>query len=273
MFYLKEYMKTSISLLFVFLFASMSLSAAKLNSGIGLMSNDLISQQNRSVVCVVTDAQGPVVGANVMVKGTTNGSITDTNGRVSLSNVPSNAVLVVSFVGYLTQEIPLGNKRSVSVLLKEDTKVLDEVVVIGYGTVRKSDLTGSISSVSSEKIKNLPQGNISNILQGKAAGINITSTSGAGNVNIRVRGVTSLNKSSEPLWVVDGVIGGTVGNFYDIENIEVLKDASATSIYGAQGANGVILVTTKRPQEGIKVTFDARYGVKDMELPLRLVVI
>jgi TonB-linked SusC/RagA family outer membrane protein len=253
-------MKISISLLFVFLFVSMSLSAAKYDSGIRGMSNDFISQQSRSVVCVVTDAQGPVVGANVMVKGTTNGSITDANGRVSLSNVPSNAVLVVSFVGYLTQEISLGNRKTVSVLLKEDTKVLDEVVVIGYGTVRKSDLTGSLSTVTSDKIKNLPQGSVSNILQGKAAGVNITSTSGAGNMNIRIRGITSLNKSSEPLWVVDGVIGGTIGNFYDIENIEVLKDASSTSIYGSQGANGVILVTTKRPKEGIKVTFDARYG-------------
>lgn len=257
-------MKISIPFLIIFLFSSMSLNGAKYDSGTRGISNDLISQQNRSVVCVVTDAQGPVVGANVMVKGTTNGSITDANGRVSLSNIPSGAILVVSFVGYLTQEISLGNKRSISVILKEDTKVLDEVVVIGYGTVRKSDLTGSISSISSEKIKNLPQGSISNILQGKAAGINITSTSGAGNMNIRVRGITSLNKSSEPLWVVDGVIGGTVGNFYDIENIEVLKDASATSIYGAQGANGVILVTTKKPKEGTKITFDARYGVKNM---------
>jgi len=146
-------MKISIPFLIIFLFSSMSLNGAKYDSETRGISNDLISQQNRSVVCVVTDAQGPVVGANVMVKGTTNGSITDANGRVSLSNIPSGAILVVSFVGYLTQEISLGNKRSISVILKEDTKVLDEVVVIGYGTVRKSDLTGSISSISSRRLK------------------------------------------------------------------------------------------------------------------------
>jgi TonB-linked SusC/RagA family outer membrane protein len=151
------------------------------------------------------------------------------------------------------------------VTLQEDTQQIEEVVVIGYGTVRKSDLTGSIVSISSEKFKNLPQGAVTNILQGKAAGVNITTTSGAGSNNIRIRGITSLNKSSEPLWVVDGVIGGQQSNFYDIQSIEVLKDASSTAIYGSQGANGVILVTTKKPQEGkAKVTFDARYGWKTM---------
>jgi TonB-linked SusC/RagA family outer membrane protein len=157
--------------------------------------------------------------------------------------------------------VAVGNQTRLTVTLSEDTQLLDEVVVIGYGTIRKSDLTGSVVSLSERKFRDLPQGSVSSILQGKAAGVNVTSTSGTGATNIRIRGVTSLNKSSEPLWVVDGVIGGSTGNFYDIQSIEVLKDASSTAIYGSQGANGVILVTTKRGQEGKpKVTLDARYG-------------
>jgi len=155
----------------------------------------------------------------------------------------------------------VGSQRSINITLSEVTREIEEVVVIGYGTVRKSDLTGSIVSISNDKFRNLPQTSVTQILQGKAAGVNITSTSGAGNANIRIRGITSLNKSNEPLWVVDGVIGGVIGNFHDIQSIEVLKDASATAIYGSQGANGVILVTTKRAQEGkTMVTLDTRFN-------------
>jgi TonB-linked SusC/RagA family outer membrane protein len=225
-------------------------------------------QQNpgKTVAGRVTDSDGePLIGVSIRVKGTTGGNVTDVNGNFTLGNLAEDAVLVFSYIGYASQEISVRGKTSLNVILAEDTQVIDEVVVVGYGTMRKSDLTGSIVSVSSEKFKNLPQGGVTQILQGKAAGVNITSTSGAGGTNIRIRGITSLNKSSEPLWVVDGVIGGTTGNFYDIQSIEVLKDASSTAIYGSQGANGVILVTTKRAQEGkAKVTLDARYGWSTM---------
>jgi len=220
----------------------------------------------KRVTGTVADVSGePVVGANVVEKGTTNGIMTDLDGRFALDVAGSNSVLQISFIGYVTEEITVGSSSSFSVMLKEDAQLIDEVVVIGYGTVRKSDLTGSLVSISNEKFKNLPQGGVTNILQGKAAGVNITTTSGAGENNIRIRGITSLNKSNEPLWVVDGVIDGQIGNFYDIQSIEVLKDASSTAIYGSQGANGVILVTTKKAQAGkARVTFDMRYGWKTL---------
>ena len=159
----------------------------------------------------------------------------------------------------MEQDVSTTGRTSFDITLVEDTKALDEVVVVGYGTVRKSDLTGAIGSVSASKIANVPQTGVTSLLQGKVAGVNITSISGAGDMQIRVRGTTSLNKSNEPLWVVDGVIGAPApSNPNDIESIQVLKDASATSIYGSQGANGVILVTTKRAQEGTHVVVDTR---------------
>ena len=220
-----------------------------------------MNQQKRTVTGTVTDDSGePIIGANIVEKGTTNGIITDLNGSFTLS-VNNDAVLRVSYIGYVTQEIAVGNQSRLSITLQEDTQTLDEVVVVGYGTMRKSDLTGAIVSLSNEKFKNLPQSSTKTILQGKAAGVNITSTRGDGETSIRIRGTTSLSKSSEPLWVVDGVIDAPQPNFYEIQSIEVLKDASSTAIYGSQGANGVILVTTTRPQEGkARVTFDTRYG-------------
>jgi TonB-linked SusC/RagA family outer membrane protein len=222
------------------------------------VSSDEVQQQDEISGVVYDETGETLAGATVVVKGTTIGTVTDAQGRFSISTAVG-AELEITFIGYATQTVRA--ERNMSVTLLEDTQMMDEVVVVGYGTMRKSDLTGSLVSISSEKFKNLPQGGVTNILQGKAAGVNITSTSGAGGNNIRIRGITSLNKSSEPLWVVDGVIDGQQGNFYDIESIEVLKDASSTAIYGSQGANGVILVTTKRPKEGkAKVTFDTRYG-------------
>ena len=218
--------------------------------------------QNISITGTVYDNTGTTLpGVNIQVKGTTTGTLSGSDGKFSITVANTNAVLIFSYIGYVAQEITVGSQRVIDVTMNEDTQLLEEVVVIGYGTVRKADLTGAIVSMSNEKFKNLPQGGVTQILQGKAAGVNITSTRGDGQTTIRIRGNTSLFKSSEPLWVVDGVIGGTVGNFYDIQSIEVLKDASSTAIYGSQGANGVILVTTKKPQDGAaKVTFDARYG-------------
>ncbi len=222
-------------------------------------------RQHVSVKGKVTDTQGlPLPGVTVVLKGTSNGTVTNADGEYSLSNIPADGILQFSFVGMKTQEISVGSKSNIDVMMEEESIGIEEVVAIGYGTVKKSDLTGSLVSLSSEKFEDLPQGSVTNIIQGKAAGVNITSTSGSGSANIRIRGITSLNKSSEPLWVVDGVIGGTIGNFYDIESIEILKDASSTAIYGSQGANGVILVTTKKPKEGVSITMDARYGFKTM---------
>ncbi|MDR3262621.1 MAG: TonB-dependent receptor [Tannerella sp.] len=229
---------------------------------ISVSAPEEVSQQGGITGFVYDETGEPVAGAAIVIKGTKTGTVTDAEGRFTI-NVAAGMELEVSFIGYATQTVKAANNLRIT--LSEDTQQIEEVVVVGYGTVRKSDLTGSLVSISSEKFKNLPQGGVTQILQGKAAGVNITSTSGAGNTNIRIRGITSLNKSSEPLWVVDGVIGGTQGNFYDIQSIEVLKDASSTAIYGSQGANGVILVTTKKAQEGkAKVTFDARYGWKTM---------
>jgi iron complex outermembrane receptor protein len=221
--------------------------------------------QQKNITGKVTDKQGvSLPGVSVLVVSTTVGTVTDADGNFSL-DIPTNAEkLQFSFVGMKTQELPLDGRTTFYVTMEEESIGLDEVVAVGYGTVRKSDLTGSLVSLSSDKFKDLPQSSVTQILQGKAAGVNITSTSGAGNANIRIRGITSLNKSSEPLWVVDGVIGGTIGNFYDIESIEILKDASSTAIYGSQGANGVILVTTKKPQAGMNITMDARYSWKTM---------
>ncbi len=225
----------------------------------GETPNQLVQNPVTTVTGVVTDAAGvPIPGATVAVQGTTNGTLTDNYGRFAL-NAPVGAVLEVQCLGYATKKVT-ASAGAMSIALEDDIEQLNEAVSIGYGSVRKSDLTGAVAIIGSDKIKDLPQGGVTDILQGKVAGVNITTTSGDGGKAIRIRGITSINKSNEPLWVVDGVIGGTVGNFYDIENIEVLKDASATAIYGTQGANGVILVTTKRPQEGTHVTFDARYS-------------
>ncbi|MDD4032577.1 MAG: TonB-dependent receptor [Bacteroidales bacterium] len=208
---------------------------------------------------VTDDTGGQLPGVTVSIKGTTKGTISSGDGSYFLPGVPDDATLVFSFVGMRTQEVAVGNQTTINITMEEETIGIEEVVAIGYGTVRKSDLTGAISSVSSNKIANVPQTGIANLLQGKVAGTNITTTSGDGDMQIRVRGTTSLNKSNEPLWVVDGVIGApSPSNPNDIENIQVLKDASATSIYGSQGANGVILVTTKRAKAGSKVVFDTR---------------
>ena len=199
----------------------------------------------------------PVIGANVIVKGTTNGTITDFDGNFTLENVPADGVLVVSYIGYLSQEISVGNQSAINVTLKEDTQALDEVVVVGYGTMRKSDVTGSISTAKGEDMLKAQNFSALDNLRGKAAGVNIFSNSsqpGAYGSRVVIRGQATINASSDPLYVVDGVV---MENFYlmnpnDIESMEVLKDASATAIYGARGANGVIMVTTQRGKKGDK---------------------
>jgi TonB-linked SusC/RagA family outer membrane protein len=201
----------------------------------------------------VTDVNGePLMGATVVVKGTTNGAVTDVNGNYTINNVPDgDVVLIVSFIGYTQQEITASNGVA-DIILKEDIVGLDEVIVVGYGTVKKSDLTGSVAQVKSDDLIAYPALGVTQALQGRASGVQITANNGepGSTYKVRIRGATSINSSSDPLYVVDGFPGATLPPPEDIESIEVLKDASATAIYGSRGANGVIMVTTKKGTTG-----------------------
>lgn len=249
-----------------------------------------VVQQSKKIVGTVVDQTGePVIGANVVVQGTTNGTITDFDGNFSLDARPG-AVLEVSFIGYVTQTVKVKD-GPMKIVLKEDAEVLDEVVVVGYGTMKKSDLSGASVSMGEDKIKGSIITNLDQSLQGRAAGVTAMTTSGApgSSSSIRVRGQATINANAEPLYVIDGVIvqgGGNSGadfglgdalgngkvstisplstiNPADIVSMEILKDASATAIYGAQGANGVVLITTKRGKSGeAKFTYDGMFAVQ-----------
>lgn len=213
----------------------------------------LVLQQQKSITGTVTDDSGqPLPGVTVVVKGTIQGTVTNTDGNYFLGNASSDATLVFSFVGMKTTQVPVVGQTSINVVLEEESIGIEEIVAIGYGTMKKSDLTGAIVSVNSDKFKMQPLVQVSDILQGRSSGVVATSTSGivGSTPRIRVRGITSINTGNNPLWVIDGVIGGTVTNPDDIESIEILKDASSTAIYGSRGANGVILVTTKHGKVG-----------------------
>ena len=212
-----------------------------------------VTQQQKSVSGKVTDnVGGSLPGVSVVIKKTTTGTITDSNGNYSLSNIPENATLQFSFVGMKTQEIAVGNKSSLNVVLEDETIGIEEVVAVGYGTTKKSDLTGSVASVKSDQLVSFPASGAVQALQGRASGVQITSNNGdpGGSMKVRVRGGTSINASSDPIFVVDGFVGGIMPPPEDIESVEVLKDASATAIYGSRGANGVIMVTTKKDRKG-----------------------
>ena len=232
-----------------------------------LFSLGASAQTQHKITGVVSDETGQsVIGASVRIKGTTTGAQTDTDGRFSLS-ANSNSVIVVSYVGYLPQEIPLGTKTEFKIVLKDDARLLNEVVVVGYGTVRKKDLTGSLSSVGAKVIQEKPVANIGEALQGRAAGVQIVNSGTPGsNVSIRVRGLGSIN-NSDPLLVIDGVptdIPLNVLNQNDVETVDVLKDASATAIYGSRGANGVVLITTKKGKSGDGVmSAGVNWGMQD----------
>ena len=211
--------------------------------------------QNK-ITGTVVDAQGePVIGASVIIKGTSNGTVTDFDGKFAINNVPAKGDLVISYVGYRTQTIAMAGKSQISVTLEEDKQLLDEVVVVGYGVQRKSDVTGALTRVGEKELNAKPVSNAFEALQGKAAGVDITSSERPGTVgSIMIRGTRSISASSSPLYVVDGVPLQSGGietlNPRDIESIDILKDASSTAIYGSRGANGVVLITTKKGQEG-----------------------
>ncbi|WP_170154454.1 TonB-dependent receptor [Mangrovibacterium diazotrophicum] len=241
-------------------------------------------QQQSTITGVVKSSSGePIPGATVVVKGTSNGTITDFDGKYTISNVPSDAVLQVSFVGMKVQEIPVAGKTQINVVLEEETIGLEEVVAIGYGVQKKSDVTGATVSVGAEELTSRPVTNAVAAMQGKAAGIDISSNERPGTVgSISIRGVRSLTASNSPLYVVDGIplvsstadIQGDDNNEFtfggidnlnpnDIESIDILKDASATAIYGSRGANGVVLITTKKGKAGkFTLTFDSSVTIE-----------
>ena len=224
--------------------------------------------QGKQITGVIKDGTGePMIGVNVLVKGTTNGTITDFDGKFAISDVKNSDVLTITYVGYVQQSIPVGNQTTFNIILKEDTETLDEVVVIGYGTVKKRDLTGSVASVSNETLTANPVSDVSQALQGKLAGVSVVSQDGrpGAEVSIRVRGGGSITQSNDPLFIVDGFPVSSISDIPadQIETIDVLKDASSTAIYGARGANGVILVTTKGAKtDKLSVTYNGYVQTK-----------
>ncbi|MDR2918795.1 MAG: TonB-dependent receptor [Tannerella sp.] len=241
-----------------------------------------VSQQKRMIMGTITDASGePIIGANVIEKGTpSNGVITDIDGRFSLSVQNEQGVLTISYIGYIPQEIALGSASNYNVILREDTQALDEVVIIGYGAVKKSDLTGSVGSIAVDKIQGVSIKSVDQMLQGRTPGLHMVQNSGmpgAGST-VRIRGGNSISGGNEPLYIIDGVPVYPSGDKLqtalnplntiptaDIESIEVLKDASSTAIYGSRGANGVIIVTTKRGQSGkTNVAFESYWGIENI---------
>lgn len=257
-----------------------------------IVSFQLMAQQRRVSGTVVDSRdQSAMIGANIIEKGTANGTVTDNDGRFSLNLITSNPVLVISTIGYKTVEVTVGNRSILNLEMYEDTELLDEVVVVGYGTMRKSDISGASVTVGEDAIRGSVITNLDQALQGRAAGVTSVMTSGApgSSVSIRVRGQSTINANAEPLYVIDGVIvqgGGRSGHDFglgdalgnspistisplstinpsDILSMEILKDASATAIYGAQGANGVVLITTKRGKAGeARFTYEGMYGVQ-----------
>ena len=222
-----------------------------------------IQQQTITVSGVVMGNDGePLMGVNVVEKGTTNGPITDLDGKYTL-NVGPNAVLQFSYIGYVSSDIAVNGQRTVNVTMKEDSQNLDEVVVVGYGTVRKADLAGSVSVLDNKAFKDQPIKQVSDALQGRVSGVQVQSSGvPGGTVKIRVRGSGSINRSNDPLYVIDGIVreSGLTGlNPDDIQSMQILKDASSTAIYGSRGANGVVLITTKTGKANTRqITFDAQ---------------
>ncbi|GAB3271790.1 TonB-dependent receptor [Larkinella harenae] len=239
---------------------------------------------------VMDERNEGIPGATITIKGTTRGTTTDAAGAFQLNASP-NETMVFSYVGYTTQEIAVGNQTTLTVRMTTDNRSLEEVVVVGYGTVRKSDLTGSVSTIKADAIKEMPVVSVDQAIQSRAPGVQVTQSSAApgGGISIRVRGANSINSGSEPLYVIDGFpmypdngAMGTAGNRQasnamatinpnEIESIEILKDASATSIYGSRGANGVVLITTKRGKEGAsRVDYEGSYSIQQIARPIEV---
>ncbi|MBQ2403676.1 MAG: SusC/RagA family TonB-linked outer membrane protein, partial [Prevotella sp.] len=215
----------------------------------------LVSFAQSSVTGIVKDKTGePIVGASILIKGTSTGTVTDINGNFTIQKANPSDVLVISSIGYANQNVKVGNQTKLNVVLQDDMANLEEVVVIGYGTMKRRDLTGSVASVTGEALAKNPVSNIAEALQGQLPGVNVISQDGrpGATMSIRVRGGGSITQSNEPLYVVDGMPVDRIDDIPadNIESIDVLKDAASTAIYGARGANGVILITTKNAKAG-----------------------
>lgn len=230
-----------------------------------------VFSQSLTVRGTVTDSnKDPLIGVNVVEKGTTNGTVTDIDGNFTL-NVPQDATLVISYVGFTSQEVPVNRQAIINIILREDTELLEEVVVVGYGTQRKEAVTGSVASMRGDDVREVASSNITQALQGRIAGVDMAQTSSkpGSQMQIRIRGTRSLNASNDPLVVLDGIpFAGSISDISpsDIKSVDILKDASATAIYGSRGANGVILITTNSGQRGQKAQFsyNGYYGAKNI---------
>lgn len=230
----------------------------------------LANQQKKIITGTVVDSNGEaVIGANVLVKGTTNGTITDMDGKFSLE-VPEGAMLLVSYIGYGDYETKVGNQSNLSITLKEDSKALDEVVVVGYGTMKKKDLTGAVGAVKGDDLASRRTTQLSTALQGATSGVLVTRDNSApgATASIKIRGVTTIGETS-PLVIIDGVPGDiNQVNPEDVENMSILKDAASASIYGSRAAAGVIVITTKRAKENdLSLNYNFEYG---WEMPTKL---
>ncbi len=216
----------------------------------------------------VSSLNGTLSGVNVSVKGTSVGTSTDASGNYSILLTGNGNVLVFSYIGYLSQEVAVDDRNTVNVQLAEDQQALDEVIVVGYGTLRKKDLTGALSSISTSEFKEQPVTRIDQVLQGRATGVQVTNSSGApgGEARIRIRGANSVLGNNDPLFIIDGFVGADFNtiNTNDIESIQVLKDAASTAIYGSRGANGVVIVTTKTGKSGFQVTYSGQGSTSDV---------
>jgi len=235
-----------------------------------LFSFALLAQQQLTVTGTVTEgATGdPAIGVTVLVKGTTVGTVTDIDGNYTLSNVPANATIVFSYIGMTTIEESVSGRSVINVTMDEDVQALEEVVVIGYGTARKRDLTGSIVTISADEIANRPSANPLASLQGKVAGVQIVNSGRAGqDPEIRIRGTNSVN-GYKPLYIVDGLFSDNISyiNPADIQSMEILKDPSSLAIFGMRGANGVIIITTKKAKAGQTiVNLNTSLGMKQID--------
>ncbi|MBR9998620.1 MAG: TonB-dependent receptor plug domain-containing protein, partial [Cyclobacteriaceae bacterium] len=220
---------------------------------------------------VTDENNSPTPGVNILIQGTTTGTVTDADGAYTINVTGPDAILIFSYIGYSTQEIRVGQQSQIDISLEPDISTLGEIVVTGYGTQKRSDLTGAITSIPSRQITELPLARTDQALQGRTSGVYVLNTDGApgGETMIRIRGLNSINGGNEPLVILDGLQGGTdllrALNPMDIESIEILKDASATAIYGSRGANGVIMITTKLGKKG-KPVIDANVSVGVQEL-------
>lgn len=228
--------------------------------------SDGMQQKGKTITGIIKDKNGePIIGANVVVKGTTNGTITDTDGKYTLSGVSEKDILTTSYIGYLTKDIPVKGQQNIDIFLDEDTQNLEEVVVVGYGAIRKVDLAGSVAVLNNKNFKDQPIKEVAEALQGRVSGVQVQHSGvPGGSIKVRVRGASSINRSNDPLYVIDGVVreSGLTGiNPEDIQSMQILKDASSTAIYGSRGSNGVVLITTKTGQSNQRIiSFDAQVG-------------